>query len=168
MGIYCPQVCACCAVPVHAFRARLESVSGPARPPYPGHALLAMAAPEPQPEGCRSLSALLSGIAQAAFHGNAGITEELLRAQLYPETPPEEFRALRTKMGGLLQVPGGKGPRSEGRDRGLREAAPAASLPPGVRAALPSPARGDASECPTPPSLSRHSRGNGLRPCREI
>ncbi|XP_053793215.1 COMM domain-containing protein 1 [Vidua chalybeata] len=65
-----------------------------------------MAAPEPPPpppEGCRPLSALLSGIAQAAFHGTAGITEELLRAQLYPEAPPEEFRALRAKMGGLLQ-----------------------------------------------------------------
>ncbi|XP_032911745.1 COMM domain-containing protein 1 [Catharus ustulatus] len=63
-----------------------------------------MAAPEPQPpEGCRALSALLSGIAQVTFHGNARITEELLRAQLYPEAPPEEFRALRAKMGGLLQ-----------------------------------------------------------------
>ncbi|XP_027758373.1 COMM domain-containing protein 1 isoform X1 [Empidonax traillii] len=63
-----------------------------------------MAAPEPpQPEGSRPLSALLSGIAQAAFHGNAAVTDELLRGQLYPEAPPEEFRALRTKMGGLLQ-----------------------------------------------------------------
>uniref|UniRef100_A0A803VXI1 COMM domain-containing protein 1 n=2 Tax=Ficedula albicollis TaxID=59894 RepID=A0A803VXI1_FICAL len=31
------------------------------------------------------------------------LLEELLRAQLYPEAPPEEFRALRAKMGGLLQ-----------------------------------------------------------------
>ncbi|KAM7060411.1 COMM domain-containing protein 1 isoform 2-T2 [Acridotheres tristis] len=64
-----------------------------------------MAAPElpPLPEGSRPLSALLSGIAQAAFHGNAGITEDLLRTQLYPEAPPEEFRALRAKMRGLLQ-----------------------------------------------------------------
>lgn len=121
---------------VPAFGARLGSVSGPARPPYPGRALPAMAAPDPppQPEGSRSLSALLSGIAQAAFHGNAGITEELLRAQLYPEAPPEEFRALRAKMGGLLQVPAeGKGPRTEGsRSIGLS--------PPGARGALPSPA----------------------------
>ncbi|XP_074673428.1 COMM domain-containing protein 1 isoform X5 [Strix aluco] len=66
-----------------------------------------MAAPEPPPppppEGSKPLSALLSGIAQAAYYGNADITEELLRGQLYPEAAPEEFRALRAKMGGLLQ-----------------------------------------------------------------
>uniref|UniRef100_U3KGM4 COMM domain-containing protein 1 n=1 Tax=Ficedula albicollis TaxID=59894 RepID=U3KGM4_FICAL len=33
----------------------------------------------------------------------SSLLEELLRAQLYPEAPPEEFRALRAKMGGLLQ-----------------------------------------------------------------
>uniref|UniRef100_A0A8C8EAB2 COMMD1 N-terminal domain-containing protein n=1 Tax=Otus sunia TaxID=257818 RepID=A0A8C8EAB2_9STRI len=67
-----------------------------------------MAAPEPPPppEGSKPLSALLSGIAQAAYYGNADITEELLRGQLYPEAAPEEFRALRAKMSGLLQVPG--------------------------------------------------------------
>ncbi|XP_068796690.1 COMM domain-containing protein 1 isoform X2 [Struthio camelus] len=65
-----------------------------------------MAAAEQQPappEGCRPLSALLGGIAQAAYYGKEGITEELLRGQLYPEAAPEEFRALRAKMGGLLQ-----------------------------------------------------------------
>ncbi|XP_076191083.1 COMM domain-containing protein 1 isoform X1 [Aptenodytes patagonicus] len=65
-----------------------------------------MAAPEqpPQPpEGSKPLSALLSGIAQATYYGNADITEELLRGQLYPEAASEEFRALRAKMGGLLQ-----------------------------------------------------------------
>ncbi|XP_054674910.1 COMM domain-containing protein 1-like isoform X6 [Grus americana] len=65
-----------------------------------------MAASElpPQPlEGSKPLSALLSGIAQAAYYGNADITEELLRGQLYPESASEEFRALRAKMGGLLQ-----------------------------------------------------------------
>jgi len=68
-----------------------------------------MAAPEPPPppEGSKPLSALLSGIAQAAYYGNAAVTDELLRGQLYPEAPPEEFRALRAKMGGLLQVPAG-------------------------------------------------------------
>ncbi|XP_042652108.1 COMM domain-containing protein 1-like isoform X2 [Tyto alba] len=55
------------------------------------------------PEGCKPLSALLSGIAQAAYYGNGDITEELLRGQLYPEAAPEEFRALSAKMGGLLQ-----------------------------------------------------------------
>ncbi|XP_061317361.1 COMM domain-containing protein 1 isoform X1 [Pezoporus flaviventris] len=65
-----------------------------------------MAAPEPPqppPEGSKPLSALLSGIAQAAYYGNADITEDLLRGQLYPEAAPEEFRALHAKMGGLLQ-----------------------------------------------------------------
>lgn len=66
---------------------------------------LRMAALEqPPPEGSKPLSGLLGGIAQAAYYGNADITEELLRGQLYPEAAPEEFRALRTKMGGLLQV----------------------------------------------------------------
>ncbi|XP_010209907.1 PREDICTED: COMM domain-containing protein 1 [Tinamus guttatus] len=36
-------------------------------------------------------------------NGQPGVTEELLRGQLYPEAAPEEFRALRAKMGGLLQ-----------------------------------------------------------------
>ncbi|XP_021248625.1 COMM domain-containing protein 1 [Numida meleagris] len=65
-----------------------------------------MAAAEQQPpaaEGGKALSALLGGIAQAAYYGKADITEELLRGQLYPEAAPEEFRALRAKMGGLLQ-----------------------------------------------------------------
>ncbi|XP_030304439.1 COMM domain-containing protein 1 isoform X2 [Calypte anna] len=65
-----------------------------------------MAAPEqqpPPPEGSKLLSGLLSGIAQTTYYGNADITEELLRGQLYPEAAPEEFRALRAKMGGLLQ-----------------------------------------------------------------
>lgn len=59
---------------------------------------------QPPPEGSKPLSGLLGGIAQAAYYGNADITEELLRGQLYPEAAPEEFRALRAKMGGLLQV----------------------------------------------------------------
>eukprot|EP00076_Gallus_gallus_P014745 XP_015133601.1 COMM domain-containing protein 1 isoform X3 [Gallus gallus] len=65
-----------------------------------------MAAAEQQPpavDGGKALSALLGGIAQAAYYGKADITEELLRGQLYPEAAPEEFRALRAKMGGLLQ-----------------------------------------------------------------
>lgn len=57
----------------------------------------------PAVDGGKALSALLGGIAQAAYYGKADITEELLRGQLYPEAAPEEFRALRAKMGGLLQ-----------------------------------------------------------------
>lgn len=56
-------------------------------------------------EGSKPLSGLLSGLAQDAFHGHPGITEELLRSQLYPEMPPEEFRPFLAKMRGILKVP---------------------------------------------------------------
>ena len=56
-------------------------------------------------EGSKPLSGLLSGLAQDAFHGHPGITEELLRSQLYPEVPPEEFRPFMAKMKGILKVP---------------------------------------------------------------
>lgn len=56
-------------------------------------------------ESCKSLNGLLVGIAQDAFHGHPGITEELLRSQLYPEVPPEEFRPFLAKMRGILKVP---------------------------------------------------------------
>ncbi|XP_038250754.1 COMM domain-containing protein 1 isoform X2 [Dermochelys coriacea] len=62
-----------------------------------------MAAEQPQREGSKALSGLLSGIAQAAYYGHAGITEELLRGQLYPEAAPHEFRALLAKMSGVLK-----------------------------------------------------------------
>jgi hypothetical protein len=55
-------------------------------------------------EGSKALSGLLSGLAQDAFHGHPGITEELLRSQLYPEVPPEEFRPFLAKMRGILKV----------------------------------------------------------------
>ncbi|XP_058523848.1 COMM domain-containing protein 1 isoform X2 [Ochotona princeps] len=54
-------------------------------------------------ESCKSLNGLLVGIAQDAFHGHPGITEELLRSQLYPEVPPEEFRPFLAKMRGILK-----------------------------------------------------------------
>lgn len=55
-------------------------------------------------DGCKSLSGLLSGLAQNSFHGHSGITEELLHNQLYPEVPPEEFRPFLVKMRGILKV----------------------------------------------------------------
>ncbi|XP_074197298.1 COMM domain-containing protein 1 isoform X2 [Camelus bactrianus] len=54
-------------------------------------------------ESSKALSGLLSGLAQDAFHGHPGITEELLRSQLYPEVPPEEFRPFLAKMRGILK-----------------------------------------------------------------
>ncbi|KAM6179790.1 COMM domain-containing protein 1 [Erethizon dorsatum] len=54
-------------------------------------------------EGSKSLSGLLNGLAQDAFYGNQGITEELLRSQLYPEVSPEEFRPFLAKMRGILK-----------------------------------------------------------------
>ncbi|XP_023412946.1 COMM domain-containing protein 1 isoform X4 [Loxodonta africana] len=56
-----------------------------------------------EPEGSRALGGLLSGLARDAFHGQPGITEELLRSQLYPEVPPEEFRPFLAKMRGVLK-----------------------------------------------------------------
>ncbi|XP_038947695.1 COMM domain-containing protein 1 isoform X3 [Rattus norvegicus] len=54
-------------------------------------------------ESCKSLSGLLSGLAQNTFHGHSGITEELLHSQLYPEVPLEEFRPFLAKMRGILK-----------------------------------------------------------------
>ncbi|XP_006881023.1 PREDICTED: COMM domain-containing protein 1 [Elephantulus edwardii] len=54
-------------------------------------------------EGTKPLSGLLNGLAQDTFHGHPGITEELLRSQLYPEVPPEEFRPFLAKMRGILK-----------------------------------------------------------------
>ncbi|XP_019372160.1 PREDICTED: COMM domain-containing protein 1 isoform X1 [Gavialis gangeticus] len=62
-----------------------------------------MATEPAPPEGSKPLSGLLSGIAQATYYGTAGITEELLRGQLYPEAAPEEFRALLTKLTAALK-----------------------------------------------------------------
>ncbi|XP_045302141.1 COMM domain-containing protein 1 isoform X2 [Leopardus geoffroyi] len=54
-------------------------------------------------EGSKPLSGLLSGLAQEAFHGHQGITEELLRSQLYPDVSLEEFRPFLAKMRGILK-----------------------------------------------------------------
>uniref|UniRef100_G1QBU8 COMM domain-containing protein 1 n=1 Tax=Myotis lucifugus TaxID=59463 RepID=G1QBU8_MYOLU len=54
-------------------------------------------------ESCKSLSGLLNGLAQKDFHGHQGITEELLRSQLYLEVLPEEFRPFLAKMRGILK-----------------------------------------------------------------
>jgi hypothetical protein len=40
------------------------------------------------------------------FYGHPGITEELLRSQLYPEVPPKEFRPFLVKMRGILKEGG--------------------------------------------------------------
>uniref|UniRef100_A0A8B9X711 COMM domain-containing protein 1 n=1 Tax=Bos mutus grunniens TaxID=30521 RepID=A0A8B9X711_BOSMU len=54
-------------------------------------------------EGSKCLSGLLSGLAQDTFYGHPGITEELLRSQLYPEVSLEEFRPFLAKMKGILK-----------------------------------------------------------------
>lgn len=56
-------------------------------------------------EATKALSGLLSGIAQSEFYNNADVTEELLRAELFPEMSPEEFTTLHSKMRSLLKVP---------------------------------------------------------------
>ncbi|XP_054851404.1 COMM domain-containing protein 1 isoform X2 [Eublepharis macularius] len=64
---------------------------------------MAAASERLQPEATRPLLGLLNGIAQAFYYGNAEITEELLRDQLYPDLAPQEFRALRAKMTGIVK-----------------------------------------------------------------
>ncbi|XP_062290590.1 COMM domain-containing protein 1 [Scomber scombrus] len=54
-------------------------------------------------EAAKSLSGLLSGIAQKVYYNNKEITEELLKHELYPELPEDEFKALHQKMKGLLK-----------------------------------------------------------------
>lgn len=52
----------------------------------------------------KSLSGLLNGIAQKMFFNNDEMTEELLKSELFPELPQEEFKALHEKMRGLIKV----------------------------------------------------------------
>lgn len=47
----------------------------------------------------------MSGIAQKEFSKKADVTEELLRAELFPEMPQEAFTTLYSKMRSLLKVP---------------------------------------------------------------
>ncbi|XP_071403615.1 COMM domain-containing protein 1-like, partial [Centroberyx affinis] len=54
-------------------------------------------------EATKSLSGLLNGIAQKVYYNNAEITEELLKNELYPDLPQEEFQALHEKMKGVLK-----------------------------------------------------------------
>ncbi|XP_028421217.1 COMM domain-containing protein 1 isoform X1 [Perca flavescens] len=54
-------------------------------------------------EATKSLSGLLSGIAQKVYYNNGDITEELLKSELYPELSQEQFKALHEKMKGLLK-----------------------------------------------------------------
>ncbi|KAK5603580.1 hypothetical protein CRENBAI_004521 [Crenichthys baileyi] len=54
-------------------------------------------------EVTKSLSGLLNGIAQMVYYNKREITEELLKNELYPEMPLEEFKALYEKMKGLIK-----------------------------------------------------------------
>ncbi|XP_060086508.1 COMM domain-containing protein 1 [Heteronotia binoei] len=64
---------------------------------------MAAASERPLLEAAKPLLGLLNGIAQASYYGNAEITEELLRDQLYPDLAPQEFRALQAKMTGIVK-----------------------------------------------------------------
>jgi hypothetical protein len=63
----------------------------------------------------KSLTGLLNGIAQKAYHNHGEVTEDLLRTELYPDLSPEDFHALHDKMRGLLKV-GVSGSPSESKD----------------------------------------------------
>ncbi|MBN3304812.1 COMD1 protein, partial [Amia calva] len=54
-------------------------------------------------DASKSLSGLLNGLAQCVYYNNPDITEELLKNELYPDLPQEEFRVLLEKMKGLLK-----------------------------------------------------------------
>ncbi|XP_056423993.1 COMM domain-containing protein 1 [Hyla sarda] len=54
-------------------------------------------------EHSKAFSGLLNGIAQSRYYGNPEITEELLKRELYPELPPNEFTALHDKMQGIIK-----------------------------------------------------------------
>lgn len=56
-------------------------------------------------EATKALSGLLNGIAQKEFYYNSDVTEQLLRTELFPEMPQEEFTTLHSKMRSLLKVP---------------------------------------------------------------
>lgn len=55
-------------------------------------------------DAAKSLGALLNGVSQRLFFEKTEFTEELLKEQLYPELPREEFAALHDRMAGLLKV----------------------------------------------------------------
>lgn len=55
-------------------------------------------------EATKSLSGLLNGITQKVYYNNTEITEELLKNELYPDLPQEDFNALYERMKGLLKV----------------------------------------------------------------
>ncbi|XP_026160050.1 COMM domain-containing protein 1 [Mastacembelus armatus] len=54
-------------------------------------------------EAAKSLSGLLNGIAQHVYYNNSDVTEELLRVQLFPDLPRDQFTALHEKMKGLVK-----------------------------------------------------------------
>ncbi|XP_018411447.1 PREDICTED: COMM domain-containing protein 1 [Nanorana parkeri] len=54
-------------------------------------------------ENVKSLSGLLNGIAQSRYYGNTEINEELLKSELYPDLPLDEFHALHDKMQGIIK-----------------------------------------------------------------
>lgn len=56
-------------------------------------------------EATKALSGLLNGIAQKEFYNNTDVTEQMLRMELFPEMPQEEFTTLHSKMRSLLKVP---------------------------------------------------------------
>ncbi|XP_043560175.1 COMM domain-containing protein 1 isoform X2 [Chiloscyllium plagiosum] len=51
----------------------------------------------------QSLSGLLSGLVQLIYYRNSGITEQMLKEQLYPDLPQQDFRILLEKMAGILR-----------------------------------------------------------------
>ncbi|XP_072437712.1 COMM domain-containing protein 1 isoform X2 [Chiloscyllium punctatum] len=51
----------------------------------------------------QSLSSFLSGLVQLIYYRNSDITEQMLKEQLYPDLPQQDFRILLEKMAGILR-----------------------------------------------------------------
>ncbi|KAM8945461.1 COMM domain-containing protein 1 [Pelodytes ibericus] len=54
-------------------------------------------------DSAKPLSGLLNGIAQSRYYGNKDITEDLLKRELYPDLPHDQFKALLEKMVGIVK-----------------------------------------------------------------
>ncbi|GCB66262.1 COMM domain-containing protein 1 [Scyliorhinus torazame] len=51
----------------------------------------------------KSLNGLLGGLAQITYYQSPGITEQMLKEQLYPDLPQQDFKILLEKMVGILR-----------------------------------------------------------------
>ena len=56
----------------------------------------------------KNFLALLNGIAKRSYYGEAEITDELLKSELFPNNSDDEFNALLTRANGIVKVHQGR------------------------------------------------------------